>query len=81
MGYPAKVQVIRRKNSQQWFINFPAAVAQAMEFARSETVEWIIEDRSQLLLRRLHVPPSALKKNGRHSRPFPGAVGRGPTGP
>lgn len=62
MGYPAKVQVIRRKNSRQWFINFPAAVAQAMEFERSETVEWVIEDKSQLLLRRLHVPPSALKK-------------------
>jgi len=70
MGYPVKVQVIRRKNSQQWFINFPAAVAQAMEFERGETVEWIIEDKSQLVLRRLHTPPSALKKNGGNSRPF-----------
>ena len=65
MGYPAKVQRIARKNSQQWFINFPAAVAQAMEFERGETVEWIIEDKSQLVLRRLHVPPSALKKKRR----------------
>jgi hypothetical protein len=65
MGYPTKVQLINRKDSQQWFINFPSAVARAMEFQRSETVEWIIEDKSQLVLRRLNVPPSALKKKRR----------------
>lgn len=65
MGYPTKVQLINRKDSQQWFINFPSAVAQAMEFQRSETVEWVIEDKSRLVLRRLNVPPSALKKKRR----------------
>jgi len=62
MGYPAKVQLIDRKNSQQWFVGFPAAVARAMEFERGETVEWIVEDKSQLVLRRSHVPASARKK-------------------
>ena len=61
MGFPTKVQLIKRKASEQWYINFPSAVAQAMEFARGETVEWLIEDKSLLALRR---PPSApvLKK-------------------
>ena len=27
MGYPTKVQLIRRKASEQWYINFPAALA------------------------------------------------------
>lgn len=62
MGYPTKVQLIRRKASHQWYINFPAALAQAMEFSRGETVEWIIQDRSQLLLRRLSAPPASKKK-------------------
>ena len=62
MGYPTKVQLIRRQASEQWYINFPAALAQAMEFTRGETVEWIIEDRSQLLLRRQQPPPSQKKK-------------------
>jgi len=62
MGYPTKVQLIQRKASEQWYINFPSALAQAMEFTRGETVEWIIEDRSQLLLRRLQPPPSSKKK-------------------
>ena len=62
MGYPTRVQLIKRKKSEQWYINFPSAVAQAMEFERGETVEWIIEDKGQLVLRRRQVPPSALKK-------------------
>ena len=62
MGYPTKVQLIKRKESEQWYINFPAAVAQAMEFERGETVEWIIEDKGSLVLRRHKVPSSAMKK-------------------
>ena len=67
MGYPTKVQLIKRKNSEQWYVNFPAAIARAMEFEPSETVEWIIEDRSQLVLRRAVTPPSAVKKKLRTS--------------
>lgn len=62
MGFPTKVQLIRRQASEQWYINFPSAVAQAMEFEKGELVEWIIEDKAQLVLRRLAPPPSALKK-------------------
>jgi hypothetical protein len=52
MGYPTKVQLIQRKDSQQWYINFPAAIAQAMEFAKGEIVEWIVQDKHTLLLHR-----------------------------
>lgn len=62
MGYPTKVQQIKRKQSEQYYISFPSALAKAMEFVPSETVEWIIEDKGQLVLRRLNVPASALKK-------------------
>ena len=62
MGFPTKVQLIQRKASEQWYINFPSALAQAMDFTRGETVEWFVEDKSLLALRRLHTPPSVLKK-------------------
>jgi hypothetical protein len=62
MGFPTKVQLINRKDSQQWYINFPSAVAQAMDFVRGEIVEWHIEDRATLALKRKEVPPSVLKK-------------------
>lgn len=66
MGYPTKVQCIKRSKSEQWYINFPSAVAQAMEFGQSEVVEWIISDKQHLVLRRNDVPPDpvSVKKNG-----------------
>lgn len=70
MGFPTKVQLIKRKASEQWYINFPSAVAQAMEFSRGETVEWVVEDKSLLALRRLQTPPSALKKTPPASSPI-----------
>jgi hypothetical protein len=65
MGYPTKVQLIKRRSSEQWYINFPSAVAQAMEFERGEVCEWIIEDLTQLVLRRTSPPESAMKKKQR----------------
>jgi hypothetical protein len=62
MGFPTKVQLIKRKASEQWYINFPSAIAQAMEFSRGETVEWLVEDKALLALRRLQAPPAVLKK-------------------
>ena len=64
MGFPTKVQLIQRTASQQWYINFPSALAQAMEFCKGESVEWIIEDKAHLILRRPDAPPApvAVKK-------------------
>ena len=70
MGYPTKVQLIQRKDSQQWYINFPAAIAQGMDFSKGEDVEWTIADRGHLILSRKAVPPTAiaLKKTPRSSK-------------
>lgn len=58
MPFPTKVQLIDRTSSQQWYINFPSAVAQAMDFAKGETVEWTIADKGHLILSRTQVPPN-----------------------
>jgi hypothetical protein len=70
MGFPTKVQLINRKNSEQWYINFPSAIAQAMEFNKGETVQWIIADKAHLILSRTETPPNpvAVKKKPRASR-------------
>jgi antitoxin component of MazEF toxin-antitoxin module len=54
MGHQSKVQVIRRgeKNSQYYLI-LPAPVAQALEMQKSETIEWVIEDKNTLIVRRI----------------------------
>lgn len=64
MGSPTKVQLIDRKQSQQWYINFPAPIAQAMDFSKGEVVEWTIHDKGHLILTRQQVPadPVVVKK-------------------
>lgn len=64
MGSPTKVQLIDRKQSQQWYINFPAPIAQAMDFSKGEVVEWTIHDKKHLILSRQQVPtdPIPIKK-------------------
>ena len=55
MGYPTKVQLIARKdkNNNQWYVNFPNALAQAMDFEKGEIVEWNIESLNVLKMTRI----------------------------
>lgn len=69
MGFPTKVQLIKRQSSEQWYINFPAALAHACEFVRGEVVEWIVEDKRTLLLRRAADPGSTVEDDGRKKKP------------
>ena len=63
MGYQTKVQLIKRAKSDQWYINLPAQLAQAMEFEQSEPVEWFVEDKATLALKRHNAPERILKKH------------------
>lgn len=59
MGYPTKVQLIhRKKTADQYYINFPTALAEAMDFEKGEVVRWIIEDKANLILHRDQAPAS-----------------------
>lgn len=62
MGYKTKVQLIKRAKSEQWYVNFPSAVAQAIEFNQGEIVEWLIDDYQNLVLRRDDKAVASLKK-------------------
>jgi len=45
MGYTAKIQQITRKDFNQYYINFPRAIAMAMNFSKINPVEWDIADK------------------------------------
>ena len=62
MGYPTRVQLIQRKAGRQWYVNFPAALAQAMEFRKGELVEWTVQDKDTLVVRRMS--PAAADRQG-----------------
>lgn len=53
MGYKTKIQLIKRKESEQWYVNFPTQVAQVMEFQKGEEFEWILVDKNSLKLTRI----------------------------
>jgi hypothetical protein len=53
MGYESRVQVIERANStRQLYLICPAPLAQAGEVEKGEVIEWIIEDKHTLTIKR-----------------------------
>lgn len=76
MGFPTKVQLIKRTSSEQWYINFPSAIAQAMDFSKGETVEWVVSDKRHLILVRNDAPadPVPVKKKPRTDSSKPSAI-------
>jgi bifunctional DNA-binding transcriptional regulator/antitoxin component of YhaV-PrlF toxin-antitoxin module len=64
VGYQSTVQVIQRggKNRQwnrQWYLICPAPLAQALEIEKGEVVEWVVEDKHTLVLKRAPRPTEA----------------------
>lgn len=53
MSYPTKLQCIkRRRGSRQFYLNIPAALAEALECQRGEVWGWKILDRMRLEVQR-----------------------------
>jgi antitoxin component of MazEF toxin-antitoxin module len=53
MGYISTAQVIQRHNGNcQYYMICPAQLAQALEIQKGETIEWIVEDKYTLTLKR-----------------------------
>ena len=52
MAYAVKVQKISRPKSTSYYAHIPTAVVESMEIEKGETMEWIVEDRDTLILRR-----------------------------
>lgn len=76
-GYATRVQFIHRKQGGQWYINFPAALARSMGFHQGETVEWFVESKQELTLRRPEAPLPALKKTAADSSDISSSSGSG----
>jgi len=58
MGYQSKVQVIERaKGQRQFYLICPAPLAQALEIEKGETIEWIVEDKATLTVKRVDLGP------------------------
>jgi antitoxin component of MazEF toxin-antitoxin module len=62
MGYPVKIQKVERPTNKSYYVNLPAALAEAAEIQKGEECEWLVEDRNTFVLRRKRKKPSVTKK-------------------
>lgn len=53
MGYKVKIQRVERGKTKSFYLNFPAAIAEAGQIEKGEEMEWLIEDRDTYVLRRI----------------------------
>jgi antitoxin component of MazEF toxin-antitoxin module len=52
MGYVVKLQKVERPTNRSFYVNLPAAIADAVQLEKGEELEWFIEDKNTLILRR-----------------------------
>jgi antitoxin component of MazEF toxin-antitoxin module len=61
MGHQIKIQRVERGTTKSYYVNFPAALAEAAQMEKGEALEWLVEDRNAFLLRRVKPKKSILK--------------------
>jgi hypothetical protein len=64
MGYEVKIQRVERGNTQSFYVNLPAAIAEAAHVRKGEEWEWLIEDRNELVFKRKN-PLKSMKGKSR----------------
>ena len=65
MGYVSRVQVIQRgEKNRQYYLICPAPLAQALELEKGEVLEWVIEDKHTLIIRRPRGEPRSARRKG-----------------
>lgn len=50
MGYLIKLQKVERPTNRSYYVNLPVVLAEAMDLAKGEELEWLLEDKNTLLL-------------------------------
>ena len=63
MGYLVKLQKVERPTNRSFYVNLPAALADAIELDKGEELEWFIEDKNTLILRRKRIRKARAFKN------------------
>lgn len=63
MGYKVKIQRVERGKTKSFYINFPAAIAEAARIEKGEEMEWFIDDRDTFVLKRQESSKPILSKS------------------
>ena len=63
MGYKVRLQRVQRTSTSSFYVNFPVAVAEAIEAKKAEEWEWLLEDKNTLVFRRSKSAPARKLKS------------------
>lgn len=58
MSYPVKIQKVQRTGTCSYYVNFPVAVAEAINADKGEIWCWSLEDKNTLIFQRLEPKPA-----------------------
>jgi hypothetical protein len=62
MGHKIKIQRVERGATKSFYVNFPAALAEAALIEKGEEMEWLVEDRNTFVLRRIKPKKPVVKR-------------------
>ena len=63
MGHRVKIQRVERGKTKSFYVNFPAAIAEAGQLQKGEEMEWLIEDRNTFVLKKVNKSKSLINKD------------------
>jgi hypothetical protein len=63
-GYPVRIQRVQRTGTCSFYVNFPVALAQAIQARKAEQWQWLLEDKNTLVFQRLKPLPARKSKSG-----------------
>ena len=53
MGYKTKIQKVDRPTNRSFYVNMPTALADAIGLEKGEEMEWEIENKNLIILKRV----------------------------
>ena len=65
MGHKIKIQRVERGTTKSFYVNFPAALAEAAQIEKGEELEWLMDDKNTFILRRVIPKKLMLKQRTR----------------
>jgi len=69
LGYSVKIQKVERPTNTSFYVNLPAAMAEAADIQKGETMEWLVEDRNTFILKRARLRKSFLRPSKKQQAP------------
>ena len=62
MGYRVKIQKVQRPSNRSFYLNFPMALAEALDVQKGEVFEWSLQDRNTFIVKRVKPPKGKKSK-------------------